>query len=193
MRVMVIDTGFSLGFGVLGRNNYVRSGTHRLEGSWCQMGLAFRTMTTTVTRLVEMHKPEVIGACRPFVSMQRDPKSNKFIVNHQNLIPIMGFYAKLQEIADELKLPFHDIYESDARKAFLSPAPVPRKSKDIKTAINAACEARGWPANYDHASDALCAADFLLAKLDPKAVGIAERTPLFVYAHGKKLAVKGGV
>jgi hypothetical protein len=173
MRVCVIDCGFNLGFGVLGRD-YVRSGTYRLEGQWDRMDLAFRSMAKIVERIAEKHQPTVIGACIPFVSFKANPI---------NLIPIMGFYARLQEIAADLDLPFHSIHESDARKAFLAPAPVPRKSKDIKAAVKAACDLRGWPATDGHAADALCVADFALAQLDRDAGWY--RTPL-----GRKLRIK---
>lgn len=168
IRVAIFDTGFNLGFGVLGRD-YIRSGTHHLEGSSYQMGEAFRSMHKTVARVVERHQPTVIGACQPFVSFKANPI---------NMRPIFGFFCFLQYIADDLGLPFHDIYESDARKAFLSPAKIPRKSEDIKRAVMAACTLRGWPATDNHASDALCAADFLLAKLDKKSGW--DRTPLFI-------------
>jgi hypothetical protein len=168
VRVLILDCGFNLGFGVLGRD-YVRSGTHRLEGGWDRMDLAFRSMSKTVARIADMHQPTVIGACIPFVSFKANPI---------NLIPIMGFYAKAQEIAADLSLPFEVIHESDARKAFLSPARIPRRSDDIKRAIMAACALRGWPATDNHAADALCAADFLLAKLDKGSTW--NRTPLFI-------------
>lgn len=184
IRACVFDLGFNAGYGVLARD-YVRSGTHRLDGSWNKMGLAFRTLNKTVRRVVEMHEPTDLGACRPFVSTRRDPNTGKFVVNHMNMIPMMGFYAKLQEIADELGLPFHDIYESDARKAFLSPSPIPRKSEDIKRAVMAACALRGWPTIDSHSADALCACDLLLAQLD-KGSGW-NRLPLFLNTNGKSV------
>lgn len=170
-RVIVFDAGFNLGYGVLARD-YVRSGTHRLEGSWDRMDVAFRSMNKTVKRVVEMHGPITnISACLPFVSFKANPI---------NLIPLMGFYCKLQEIAADLGLPFYaPLYESDARKAFLSPAPIPRKSEQIKRAVyHAVTKYRGWPACDTHASDALCAADFLLSKIDKGANW--DRTPLFI-------------
>lgn len=170
---MAIDCGFNAGFGVLGSDGYVKSGTHRLDGTSSEMGMSFRSMRKIVLRLAERHAPSHIGAAFPFVSHKANPI---------NLIPIMGFYARLQEIADELEIPFHSIPESRARSAFLSPLPVPRKSEAIKRAVYEQCVARGWPATDDHASDALCVADYLLATVT-KGARAADRMPLFRVAR----------
>jgi len=156
MRVMALDLGFCCGYGVVGRN-YIRSGTHRLDGGSSQMGAAFRSLRATVLRIVDKHQPDHLCAAIPYVAMKANPI---------NLIPIMGFYCRLQEIADEISAPFYPVNEARARKAFLSPIPIPRKSVDIKRAIHDSCKQRGWPSTDDHATDALCVAHYLLATLD---------------------------
>ena len=179
MKILAIDNGFRCGYAVLS-NDMVRSGSKGVEGSSADMGLTFRSYSALVHGWIDKYKPDVVGTAIPFVGLFGTPVE---------LIPIFGMFCKLQEIAFEAGLRFEKFSESDARKAFLSPAPTPRKSKDIKAAVIAACALRGWPATDNHAADALCAADFLLAKLD-KGSGW-DRTPLFIRANGKDLKIKG--
>lgn len=165
MRIAAFDLGMNCGFGVLGRD-YCRSGTYRLGGGSSEMGVTFRSLVGVVNRVVTAHKPQVLTAVEPHIGREANPI---------NLKMIFGLFCRLQEVALDLELPFHaGVIESDARKAFLGK--VPRRSKEIKIAVVHGCRIRGWPATDDHAADALCTADFVLAQLD-KGSGW-NRTPL---------------
>jgi Holliday junction resolvasome RuvABC endonuclease subunit len=135
------------------------------------MGEAFRSLAIIVRRLLEEHRPDVVAVSMPFIG--------RFITPVQ-LIPVMAFPCRIQELADEAGIRFMRIHEPDARRAFLGAGQTPRKSKDIKRAIMEACRLRDWPATDNHAADALCVADFVLNQIDPSRSH--ERTPLFLSA-----------
>lgn len=177
MRIMALDLGFTCGYGVLGRNNYVRSGSHAVKGSSIEMGEAFRSLRAIILKLAQEHKPTKIVAAYPFIGRKITPTQ---------LRPIMGFDCKAQEVADELGVPFEHVYESDARGAFLGEGMVPRTSKFVKLAVHAECVSRRWPACDGHASDALCIAALVLDR--DNAAGAAERTPLFRNAPKRRKA-----
>lgn len=174
MRCMGVDLGFRVGFGLLGGRR-VLSGSFALKGSSTKMGEAFHSLVEVMGGLIAKHRPEAIGTAMPFISR---------VVTPVQLIPICGFFCRLQEICDDAAIPFHVIHEPHARKAFMGG--VPRKSKDIKLLAQAECRARWWPVTDGHAADALAIASFMMEMMEPKRAH--EQTPLFRAARGKKRA-----
>lgn len=171
MRVLALDLGFRVGFGVLSRGKPPRSGSHAIKGSSFEMGAAFIALDELMDMLVAEHKPDVIAACIPFVGRFPNPVT---------LRPIFGWECKLQEIANRRGIRYERVHEPDARKAFLGPGLAKGKSEVIKKRVQAACTQLGWVWCDDHAADALCLADFVLNTLDPK--GAHRNTPLFISA-----------
>jgi len=169
MRGLGIDCGFRTGFGALGGRKAPASGSYHLAGSSAEMGQAFASLVPIVNGLIVSQKPDFIVVAMPFIGQKVTPVQ---------LIPIMAFPCRVQEIADEHSIPFYRIAESDARKALLGF--VPGGSDAIKKAVVSGCRQRGWPCCDNHAGDALCVVDFKLNELDPK--GAHERTPLFISA-----------
>lgn len=169
MRVLGIDCGFSTGYGLLGGKK-VLSGSFPIAGTSDQMGVALRSFRELMlNRLIPQLSPEVIVAAVPFIGRDATPVS---------LRPIFGFECRLQEIADDNGIKYFRIYESEARRALVSPAKLPQRSKQIKEAIIAECRNRGWPCTDGHAADALCVADYQRSILMPRRSH--ENTPLFL-------------
>jgi len=169
MRGLGIDCGFRTGFGALGGRKPPASGSYHLAGSSEQMGQAFASLVPIINGLIVAQKPDFIVVAMPFIGKNVTPVQ---------LIPIMAFPCRVQEIADEHSVPFYRIAEADARKALLGF--VPAGSAAIKLAVVTGCRQRGWPCCDNHAGDALCVVDFKLNELEPKTAHA--RTPLFISA-----------
>lgn len=168
MRVMGIDAGFNLGYGVLGDNKPVRAGSLRIEGTSILMGVAGRSCDRTVRELIQDHRPNVIVFASPFMAR---------LVTPTQLRPIMSWPTIIEMICVELRIGCFEFDESRARARFLGKGNLPSKSKAIKAAVMQAVRDRGWPCPDNHAGDALCIAAYALDVLEP--AGAHRTTPLF--------------
>lgn len=178
MRVLAIDAGMSMGFAALGGGKLPVSGSRSLRGGPREMGKAGRHCDEILRQLILQERPQVIAFAAPFVGMINRKGANgpmRMAVQPDSIRPLMSFLTIIEMVCDELKIRCVELDEPEARRAFLTA--VPRKSKDIKIAVQRACFARGWPCMNDHAGDALCVAAFALEVLDPD--HSHEMTPLF--------------
>lgn len=145
------------------------------------MGYAGRRCSEALRQLICNHGPfDCICFATPFVGMIRrfNPKTGKaelVPVRPESLRPLMGFTTVIEMVADELKIRSVEVSESEARGDFLEV--VPRKSKDIESAVIQECRDRGWPCRDGHTGAALCVGSFVLSKLEPSRAH--EATPLF--------------
>jgi hypothetical protein len=138
------------------------------------MGKTMRHADDVIRSLIIEVRPDVIAFASPFVALIRGRA-----VQPDSIRPLFGILAKIEEIADELRIRCTEWDEPSARRKFL--AHVPRKSKDIKAAVMQACRDRGWPVCDDHAGDSLCIAAYALEKLEPSTAHLT--TPLFQREH----------
>lgn len=182
MRVLAIDAGMTMGFAALGGGKPAISGSRSLRGGPRQMGIAGRHCDEILRTLILQERPKVICFAAPFVGQIRDFKGRPVPVQPDSIRPLMSFVTIVEMVCDELKIRCVEIDEPEARRAFLTN--VPRKSKDIKMAVQRACFLRGWPCKDDHAGDALCVASWALELLDPDASH--ETTPLFTTTPAPK-------
>lgn len=180
MRVLALDAGMNLGWGALGGGRDVAAGSRRLDGNSTEMGRVMRSADGHVRAIILAQKPDLIGFAAPFVGQTWDPVRKRFNpISPQNIRPLFGVLAKIEEVCAELRIRCVEIDEPECRRAFLTA--VPRKSRDIKLAVQRACRLRGWPAHDDHAADALCVASRLLEVFAPDQAH--EMTPLFQAVH----------
>lgn len=179
-RVLSLDPGMTIGYAVIGGGLPVLSGSRQLNGGAREMGITGRHAERLVREWLLEHRPTNIAFASPFVG-QRGGRP----ISPDSIRPLMGLLTVFEMIADELRIPCAEYDEPQARRAFMDG--VPRKSKDIKTAVIAACRARGWPARDDHAADALCIGSWALECLEPETA--FETTPLF--AGGAPCATPG--
>lgn len=182
---MPIDVGMTCGFGVLGEGfSKPVSGTFKLRGGSREMGITGRHFDQTLRELNCKYRPTVMCFASPFVGQIFGKPT---FINGQKvwgkaapvrpdvLRPMMGMMTIIEMICQELRLRCIEVEEPDARRAFMGG--VPRKSKDIKAAVQRACDLRHWDYDSPHAADALCVGSFVLEQLNP---GAAHRmTPLF--------------
>lgn len=176
MRVLAFDPGFTLGYGALGGGDEPRSGSRPLRGSPGKMGIAGRHCDEIVRQLILRERPAAIAFASPFVGQVWDAKHKRFRpIQPDSIRPLMSFLTIIEMVCDELKIRCVELSESECRRAFMNN--VPRKSKEIKLAVQRACFLRAWPCMDEHAGDALCVASRALEILDPNVSH--ETTPLF--------------
>lgn len=176
MRVLAIDAGFTIGFGALGGGRLATSGSRRVRGTARQMGVAGRHCDEIVRQLILQERPGVVAFAAPFVGQIYDPKRKRFIpIQPDSIRPLMSFLTVIEMVCDELKIRCIELDEPAARRAFMTA--VPRKSKQIKLAVQKACRQRGWPFPDEHAADALCIASHALELVEPESAHLT--TPLF--------------
>lgn len=159
MRVVAFDPGFNIGFAALGGGKPAASGSHLLRGGPRQMGVAGRHCDQIVREIILRERPDVVAFASPHVAMvnMKTPKGMvRKPINPDSIRGLMGFMTVIEIVCCELRLRCIEISESDARQALLGK--VPRRTKEIKLAIMAACKQRGWPVSTNHAADALCIA-----------------------------------
>lgn len=180
-----------MGFGALGGNRNVSSGSRRLRGNARQMGIAGRHADQVIRELILAERPDVIAFAMPFVGQTF---AKPIIVNGKkiwgkgspiqpdSIRPLMSFLTIIEMICDELKIKCCELSEPECRRAFLTK--VPRRSKDIKAAVMRGCRLRGWPFDSDHSADALCVASRALEILEPGSAH--EVTPLFCSAPKRR-------
>jgi len=169
-RVLAFDAGMNFGFGALGGDKPISSGSRRLRGDARHLGIAGRHCDEVVRQLILAERPDVIAFASPFVGSRGGRP-----VQPDSIRPLMGFLMLVECICEELRIRCIELDEPECRRAFLTK--VPRKSKDIKAAIISACRQRGWPSVDDHSCDALCVASRALEIVEPGASH--ETTPLF--------------
>jgi hypothetical protein len=174
MRVLAIDAGMTMGFAALGDGKPPISGSRMLKGGPRAMGVAGRHCDAELRALILQERPAAIVFATPFVGM----------INGKNT---KGFATRMAVQPDSIRPLCIEVDEPEARRAFLTA--VPRKSKDIKIAVQRACFLRGWPCKDDHAGDALCIASWALEILDPE--HSHETTPLFSTAPTEPKRRKG--
>lgn len=185
LRVLSIDIGKQLGFGLLGPGVTVRSGSLEILQSWHPLGAAALTFENRVGGLIDQHQPTHLAVARPFVRRFR----GKMIDTPDNLVPMFGAFMVLHRLAAVRGLPPPLVMqESDARSHLVGKNMMMAKSAAIKKAVMQACRDRGWPCRDDHAGDALCVAAAALEQLQPSRAH--QTTPLFVAASaaGKPVA-----
>lgn len=188
MRVLAIDAGFHMGFCAMGDGLSVRAGSRLIRAG--SLGSAGRRCDEILRELIFEHRPQVLAIAKPFVSNvhRKNPRTGKselVPVNPDSLMPLMLFTGIVHMVADELRIPCpNNVVESEARGAFLEV--VPRKSKDIETALIQGCRDRGWPCCDGHAASASCIAAFVLSELEPARAH--ETTPLFQGLHVDRVA-----
>lgn len=173
----------NFGWGAVGGGRKTASGTVSLRGAPDRMGITGHHAAALIRERIAVEKPDAVGYASMFIATRgRDgkpipPNSIGHLFSIQTLIDMECWDFK----NDCALIPCYEVAESEARKAFMQH--VPRKSKDIKAAVMAACEQRRWPFPDDHAADALCVASFIFDEL----VSVDEKhltTPLFL--NGKK-------
>jgi hypothetical protein len=186
MRVLAIDAGFTLGWGAVGGGREPSSGSTSLRGSSRQLGIAGRHCDEVVRQLILKERPAALAFASPFVGQVWMPgktpnqKGRFQPISPDNIRPLMSFLTIVEMVCDELKIRCVELDEPECRRAFMTA--VPRKSKEIKLAVQRACRQRGWPFRDEHAADALCVASRALELLAPQSAH--ETTPLF--QPGKK-------
>lgn len=178
MRVLAIDIGRQLGFGLLdSASSEVRSGSLEILQSWRPLGASSVIFETRVGELIDKHRPTHMAVARPFVRYAR----GKMIDTPENLVPMFGAFMLLHRLVQVRGLPPLLVeQESDARSHLVGNNMMMAKSEAIKKAVIQACRDRGWPCRDDHAGDALCIAAAALERLQPKRAH--QTTPLFIAA-----------
>lgn len=177
MRILAFDPGMNFGYGGIGGHLGVQSGSRRLRGGASQMGITMRHADQVIRELILSQRPQVLAFASPFIGMRGGRP-----IQPDAIRPLMGLMAKIEEIAEELKIRCIELSEPECRRAFLNN--VPRKSADIKKAVMRACRERGWPCMDDHSADALCVASRALEIIAPDTAH--EITPLFATAPAKR-------
>lgn len=157
MRLLALDAGFSTGYACIQPGLPPITGTVDVPGSAAELGLACTRFGHLARDLLERFKPDGLVLCTPYIS-------KKFQDINPTLV-LFGFFGVAAAVAYSAKVPLYRVHEPQARRAFLAPAKIPRKSKEIKAAVLAACQARSWFVCDDHAADALVAALFQLDEL----------------------------
>jgi len=180
-----------MGYAALGGDK-IAAGSLLIPGDHSTMGTSGRRCGELLRELIcDLGPFDVVAFASPFVGVVRrfNPKTGKsepVPVRPESLRPLMGFTTIIEVVAAELKLRCVECSESEARGAFLEV--VPRKSKNIESAVIQACRDRGWPCRDGHTGAALCVGSFVLSKLEPSTAH--EVTPLFIHEHGKPKRAK---
>lgn len=174
IRVVAFDAGLNLGYAALGGDVAVASGSYRLGGGARDMGTTMRNADRRIREVIGRERPGLIAFAAPFVGQVR-VKGKLQPINPDNIRPLFGVLAKIEEVGAELRIACIELDEPECRRAFMTG--VPRKSKDIKAAVIKACRQRGWPCTDEHAADALCVGAWALELRVPKSSH--QTTPLF--------------
>lgn len=179
MRVLGIDLGKQMGFGLLG-GAAVLSGSREVVKKWAPFGPSWLILEGRLQELIDQHKPDILGVARPFV---RRGRGGAMVDTPQNLVPMFGQFAIFHRTAAVNRLRVEEFEESDARSIMLG-RDMPFGSERLKAAIIQACRDRGWPCCDDHAGDALCIAAAVLERLNPRQAH--QTTPLFTTAQRRR-------
>lgn len=181
VRLLAIDIGKQMGFGLIGPGVETRSGSREILKTWHPLGDAALVFEAKVGELIDLHCPTHMAVARPFVRRFR----GKMIDTPDNLVPMFGAFMVLHRLAAVRGLPPPlVIQESDARSHLVGKNMLAAKSAVIKEAVIRACRDRGWPVCDDHAADALCIAAAALERLQPRRAH--QTTPLFIASQAQK-------
>ena len=176
MRALAFDAGFTIGYGALGGGKSPSAGSRQVRGSARLLGIAGRHCDQIVREVILKERPGVVGFAVPFVGQTFDPKTKRWRpIQPDSIRPLMSFCTIIEMVCDELRIRCRELDESECRRAFMTA--VPRKSKEIKKAVNRAVLLRHWPSIDEHSDDALCVAARLLEIECPDESH--EMTPLF--------------
>lgn len=156
-RLLALDAGFFTGYACIQPGAAPVTGSVAVPGSADDLGLACTRFGHLVRDLLERFKPDGLVLCTPWIS-------KKFQDINATLV-LFGFFGIAAAVAYSAKVPLYRVHEPQARRAFLAPAKVPKKSADIKAAVIAKCQERRWYVCDDHAADALVAAIFQLDQI----------------------------
>ena len=104
IRVLVFDVGFSCAWACLQRGSDPACGTHHVAGSSINFGTAMRDADLFMSRIVKQVEPSHIVRARPFIGR---------FVRPMQLLPIMGFSAKVEEVASRHGIECFEVVESD--------------------------------------------------------------------------------
>lgn len=187
-RVLAIDLGKTMGFGLLGGKR-VLFGSREVVKRWSPYGASFLGLWAAIQALIDTHKPDYIAVARPFVRLdmpepapgQPEDPFRKYNDTTQNLVPMFGGFVVLHMVAAKNCKPVEVVEESAARSLMLGEGMCPRASARAKAAVMQACRDRGWLVEDDHAGDALCVGAAVLERLEPGQAH--ETTPLFIAAQ----------
>lgn len=172
-RVMGIDLGFSLGWGVVEFGKPTLSGTYRVPGSVEEFGEAMTACFNFVSALLRRHRPDVIIMAELWVRKNPVPTA-------QSLQAIFAFHGVVQMAAYDLR-GILCLEENEARVRGYWHDPAPRGTDACKRAALQFCADRGWPAGSHHAADALVMAAYGLAIKRPDRQH--ELLPAFISRH----------
>ena len=171
-RILAIDNGKVLGFALL-VGGKASTGSFKVLESWWPLGEKALVYENRLRAMMVEHKPDVIGTAAQFVSR---------FTTTDNGVPLFWAFGSVLKLAAELGIRSEIIVEGEARKAILGEK-MPKGSEAKKRAVWQACLDRGWRCtNYD-ASDALCIALAVQARLQPKKAH--QTTPLFIAAGAR--------
>jgi hypothetical protein len=166
LRVLAFDLGLNVGWALIEAGQRPVVGGFKIPYRAYQLGEIAIFFEARAAEIIGKKSPKVIARATRFIN----EKSNPLAIG-----PYYGLSMVLDAMAVRRRLRDVEIEESDARKAFLSTTP--RKSKDIKAAVKRECEAREWPADDEHACDAIVVGLHVLNILEPGRGH--ETTPLF--------------
>ncbi len=161
------DLGLSVGYAIIKAGVPPVAGSFRIPFRAYQLGEIAVHFEQMASEIMVRSKPDVIVRATRFVGHK---------VNPTQIGPLFGLSMKLDEMALRRRLRCFEVYEAEARDAFLSK--VPRGTKAIKRAVMDACAERGWPVKDDHSCDAIVVGIHTLSMLSPNTAH--ESTPLFV-------------
>lgn len=169
MRILGIDPGFTVGYGLLGAGMKPASGSLAVpRGSGIDdLGPVLRHIYDRAARIIREQKPDLVGVARGFVSRKAAPDV---------VLSVGAMIGVVKMAVSDAGLPCEEISEQQARSKMLGDF-LPSGSKAIKKAIMQGCRDRHWPCPDDHAGDALCVASFIFGLRFPELTH--ETTPLF--------------
>lgn len=162
MRILGLDPGLNLGFAAAGGHRPVISGSRRLRGGPRKMGETAKHCQDVLLKLIDDEHPDLVGFASPFVGQTYNPMTKKFSpIPPDNIRPLFGCLAVIEMTCLEMGIPCVEVEEGEARRMLLGSGQIPRKSKDIKAAIQRALRQRNMGCSDEHGADALCVALFI--------------------------------
>jgi len=165
-RVLAADLGLNIGLGVVEPNVRPRVSFFNIPYPARDLGSIAVFFEEKMEVVIAKVKPDVIVRATRFINRRSNPIA---------IGPYFGLSMVLDAMAKRRHIDHFEVFEADARRAFLEK--VPRNSKEIKNAIRAAMVQRNWPCHDEHSNDAVVVGTHALSILIP---GYAvTSTPLF--------------
>ena len=169
MRVLAVDLGIHTGLALAEPGVRPRISCFDIPYPARDLGSVGIYFEEKMSEKIARAKPDVIVRATRFINRHSQPIA---------IGPVFGLSMVLDVMAQRRRIEHCERAESDARKAFLGK--VPRKSKDIKAAVRAACMQRQFPVHDQHSCDAIVMAVFELSLRVPSYA--VSSTPLFAEA-----------